>query len=118
MSLAKGSMETSQHFNQVVDEIAWETTDGLDEFCALCEEMGGAGWKSYESLNAYLDMALQLGHESALLRVGRLCRQLSGYSFEPTNRYLSLVAVVVELHKDDCLPGIEQVALDYQDRYQ
>ncbi len=60
-SLEKGSTETSQHFNQVVDEIAWETTDGLDEFCALCEEMGGAGWKSYESLNAYLDIALQLG---------------------------------------------------------
>ena len=116
-NLAKGSKETARLFAQSVEDVVWQSSTGREEFCSLCEAMGGAGWKSYESLNVYLNMAAQLPDEETLLGVGRLCRQLSGYSFEPTNRYLAFVSVVIELQRYESLRGVEQIAVLYQERY-
>ena len=115
--LAKGSQESAVFFMESVERIDWQSNITREEFCELCLALAGAGWKSYESLNLYLSIATQLPDDSVLLGVGRMCLQFSGYSFEPTNRYLELVAGIIEHERYVYLPEIEEVACLYQDRY-
>lgn len=88
----------------------------LKTFAEDCLVVADSGWRSFEPLNTLLDLTPDLQSANRLLQTSGCCRQLSGYSYEPVQAYLELVAGGVDAAED--LGELETLGLSLHQQYQ
>jgi len=116
-TLASASHDTAVRYRRFCTDSSM-SDEVMNSFSGICRDIVSAGWKSHESVDAYLDVALLGPDGLELVRVGHLGRQFSGYSFEPSVRYFELVGQAIVSGRESLLPSVEAQGLNLQSRYQ
>lgn len=88
----------------------------LHSFSEQCLAIAEAGWRSFESVNALLDVAPRVGSTDVLLQVCRTGGVLLGYSFEPALNYFRSVAAAYDHEQQQNLAAFETCGLSLHTR--
>ena len=116
--IRRGNQSTAERLSAVIDRLSPIAPDHeITELARLSASIAESGWKSYEILEAFLDICNQVEDVFELTRIGTTAKQLSGYSIEPSKQYFALVDSAIKSAELSRLQPIEEVLLSYQSRY-
>ena len=108
--------DTAARFKAVAGNLSL-SADHLKRFSEHSLNIATAGWRSYESLNALLEVAELIEDSGQLPEIARAGEGFAGYSFEPSMRYFQLVAETIRCGKLDVLTAVQFGGQQIQDKY-